>query len=320
MAVYDNLSNLFTRFGRWIVRQTKGSYKAARLSHVIREEERKQDDLFRQIGEYYYQMYGKDADGQMKVWCDAIWNNKMMVIQYQSQKRLVKGVAYCPNCSQEVPLHSKYCNHCGARIMTAPEIQAKETAPFSAKICPGCGAVIADGDVFCANCGGRIPEKKGLKNFVKIKVAEHKEKAEQERREEENKFEDIEKEVVITEENTTEIVSVSKNENVVEEKDTPENSEATEEKIDENPIDTKNTELDRSIQEDPVEKNEESPEEQTKNEKIIEEPQKPQEAERKEVEDKEADDSETAPKKICHECGNPVEYGQNFCPKCGVKL
>ena len=80
MAVYDDLSNLLTRFGRWIVRQTKGSYKAARLSHVIREEERKQDDLFRQIGEYYYQMYGKDADGQMKIWCDAIWNNKMMVI------------------------------------------------------------------------------------------------------------------------------------------------------------------------------------------------------------------------------------------------
>ena len=62
MAVYDSLGNMLTRFGRWIVRQTKGSYKSARLSHVIREEERKQDDLFRQIGEYYYQMYGKDAD------------------------------------------------------------------------------------------------------------------------------------------------------------------------------------------------------------------------------------------------------------------
>ena len=53
MAVYDSLGNMLTRFGRWIVRQTKGSYKSARLSHVIREEERKQDDLFRQIGEYY---------------------------------------------------------------------------------------------------------------------------------------------------------------------------------------------------------------------------------------------------------------------------
>ena len=78
-------------------------------------------------------------------------------------------------------MHSKYCNHCGARIITTPEIQTKETAPFSAKICPGCGAVITDGDVFCANCGGRIPEKKSLKDFVKTKVAEHKEKAELER-------------------------------------------------------------------------------------------------------------------------------------------
>ena len=265
MAVYDSLGNLLTRFGHWIVRQTKGSYKAARLSHVIREEERKQDDLFRQIGEYYYQMYGKDADGQMKIWCDAIWNNKMMVIQYQSQKRLVKGVAYCPNCSQEVPLHSKYCNHCGARIMTAPEIQTKEIAPFSAKICLGCGAVIAEGDVFCANCGGRIPEKKSLKDFVKTKVAEHKEKVELERQEEEKEFENVEKEVVAEE------------------------SQKSEEKAtEENPAEIKTEEI-----------------------------QNPQ-SEQVEATDEQSE--ETAPKRTCHECGNPIEYGQNFCPKCGVKL
>ena len=281
MAVYDSLGNLLTRFGHWIVRQTKGSYKAARLSHVIREEERKQDDLFRQIGEYYYQMYGKDADGQMKIWCDAIWNNKMMVIQYQSQKRLVKGVAYCPNCSQEVPLHSKYCNHCGARIMTAPEIQTKETAPFSAKICPGCGAVIADGDVFCANCGGRIPEKKSLKDFVKTKVAEHKEKAELERQEEEKEFENVEMEVAADVEAEVEAEGVADAKTEPEEK-------ATEE----NPAEIKTEEI-QNPQSEQVEATDDSQNEQNE---------------------------ETVPKRTCHECGNPIEYGQNFCPKCGVKL
>ena len=29
---------------------------------------------------------------------------------------------------------------------------------------------------------------------------------------------------------------------------------------------------------------------------------------------------ETEPQRTCHECGNSIEYGQNFCPKCGVKL
>ncbi len=290
MAVYDSLGNLLTRFGHWIVRQTKGSYKAARLSHVIREEERKQDDLFRQIGEYYYQMYGKDADGQMKIWCDAIWNNKMMIIQYQSQKRLVKGVAYCPNCSQEVPLHSKYCNHCGARIMTAPEIQTKETAPFSAKICPGCGAVIAEGDVFCANCGGRIPEKKSLKDFVKTKVAEHKEKVELERQEEEKEFENVEKEAVadVEAEVATE-EAVTENEAV----EVAEESQKSEEKaMEENPAEIKTEEI-----------------------------QNPQSAQVGATDDSQDEQSEeTAPKRTCHECGNPIEYGQNFCPKCGVKL
>lgn len=281
MAVYDSLGNLLTRFGHWIVRQTKGSYKAARLSHVIREEERKQDDLFRQIGEYYYQMYGKDADGQMKIWCDAIWNNKMMVIQYQSQKRLVKGVAYCPNCSQEVPLHSKYCNHCGARIMTAPEIQTKETAPFSAKICPGCGAVIADGDVFCANCGGRIPEKKSLKDFVKTKVAEHKEKAELERQEEEKEFENVEMEVAadVEAEVEAEVVADAK-------------TEPEEKATEENQAEIKTEEI-QNPQSEQVEATDDSQNEQNE---------------------------ETVPKRTCHECGNPIEYGQNFCPKCGVKL
>ncbi len=306
MAVYDSLGNMLTRFGRWIVRQTKGSYKSARLSHVIREEERKQDDLFRQIGEYYYQMYGKDADGQMKIWCDAIWNNKMMVIQYQSQKRLVKGVAYCPNCSQEVPLHSKYCNHCGARISTTPEIQTKETAPFSAKICPGCGAVITDGDVFCANCGGRIPEKKSLKDFVKTKVAEHKEKAELERQEEEKEFEDVDKEVVADVE--IEIDEVA---------EVPEES-ATENKAIE--VTEIKTEEIQKQQPEQVDVTDDSQNEQSKeiSEKAVADNKKIEESQF--TKDEESNDSETASKRICHECGNPIEYGQNFCPKCGVKL
>ena len=306
MAVYDSLGNMLTRFGRWIVRQTKGSYKSARLSHVIREEERKQDDLFRQIGEYYYQMYGKDADGQMKIWCDAIWNNKMMVIQYQSQKRLVKGVAYCPNCSQEVPLHSKYCNHCGARIITTPEIQIKETAPFSAKICPGCGAVIADGDVFCANCGGRIPEKKSLKDFVKTKVAEHKEKAELERQEEEKEFEDVDKEVVADVE--IEIDEVA---------EVPEESATENKAIEVTEIKTEETQKQQPEQ---VDVTDDSQNEQSKeiSEKAVADNKKIEESQF--TKDEESNDSETVSKRTCHECGNSIEYGQNFCPKCGVKL
>ena len=298
MAVYDDLSNLLTRFGRWIVRQTKGSYKAARLSHVIREEERKQDDLFRQIGEYYYQMYGKDADGQMKIWCDAIWNNKMMVIQYQSQKRLVKGVAYCPNCSQEVPMHSKYCNHCGARIITTPEIQTKETAPFSAKICPGCGAVITDGDVFCANCGGRIPEKKSLKDFVKTKVAEHKEKAEQERREEEKEFENVYKEVVAEVETKEAVLEEAK----VEAETTIVEAETETGKD----VDTEDKAVE-VVEEQEVQKSQPDQADAAEQTNVTDDSQNEQ-------------NEETELQRTCHECGNPIEYGQNFCPKCGVKL
>jgi uncharacterized Zn finger protein (UPF0148 family) len=159
MAFYDNLDEKLARLGRAVVRKVKGTYRSICLSRRIRQEERKQKEIFLEMGKYYYQYYGPEAEGQMKVWCDAIWNNKTMVIQYQGQKRLIKGVTYCPECRKEVPEHSKYCNHCGARVPEKSETtQAELSEPFSGKVCPKCGAVSQEGFVFCSNCGSRLPE------------------------------------------------------------------------------------------------------------------------------------------------------------------
>ena len=166
------------------------------------------------------------------------------------------------------------------------EIQTKETAPFSAKICPGCGAVIADGDVFCANCGGRIPEKKSLKDFVKTKVAEHKEKAELERQEEEKEFENVDKEVV---------AEVEAKEAVLEEETETGKDVATEDKAVE------------VVEEQEVQESQPDQADAAEQTNVTEDSQNEK-------------NEETEPQRTCHECGNPIEYGQNFCPKCGVKL
>lgn len=160
MAFYDNLDEKLARLGRSIVRKVKGTCRSISLSRKIRQEERKQKEIFLEMGRYYYQYYGPEAEGQMKIWCDAIWNNKTMVIQYQGQKRLIKGVTYCPECRKEIPEHSKYCNHCGARVPEKEETRRSDmSAPFSGKVCPKCGAVSREGFVFCSNCGSRLPEE-----------------------------------------------------------------------------------------------------------------------------------------------------------------
>lgn len=286
MAFYDNLDEKVARLGRELVRRTKGVCKSARLSRIIREEERKQDEIFRQMGEYYYQMHGSEAEGQLKVWCDAVWNNKMMVIQYQGQKRLVKGATYCPNCGREVPQHSKYCNHCGARMMATPEIQTEAIAPFAAKVCQICGAAVGEHDIFCPNCGGRLPEKKTLRDFVKIKVVARRVKAaqdEKERIKEEQEF----REEKIVEGEAVEVVAA-----MPEKK--PETSTET--------VNVETAAAENKTAEAVVTGT--AAAEGSSTGPVGEIPK---------VED-------TSEKRICPDCGNAIEPGQNFCPKCGLKI
>lgn len=44
----------------------------------------------------------------------------------------------CPQCQEQVPAGAKFCNNCGAKLIT---------------VCPECGANVRPGSKFCSECG-----------------------------------------------------------------------------------------------------------------------------------------------------------------------
>jgi len=53
----------------------------------------------------------------------------------------------CPQCGNQVPVGSKFCNNCGAKIEAAGK-----------QFCSQCGAELPPGSKFCGNCGAKVGE------------------------------------------------------------------------------------------------------------------------------------------------------------------
>lgn len=51
------------------------------------------------------------------------------------------GMIVCPNCKGQIAAGVKFCNHCGANLVTK---------------CPNCGADVAQGSAFCSECGQKL--------------------------------------------------------------------------------------------------------------------------------------------------------------------
>lgn len=54
---------------------------------------------------------------------------------------VASGMIVCPNCKEQLAAGSKFCNHCGANLVTK---------------CPNCGTDVTQGSAFCSNCGQKL--------------------------------------------------------------------------------------------------------------------------------------------------------------------
>lgn len=171
MALLDDVDQ---RLSNWInagtdkAKEMSGSMK---ISNEIKEEEKNQEELYKQIGIYFYENCSSDAEGQLKELCQKIDEGKERVLLKQKQLNVLRGMINCPNCGAEVSSDSVFCNACGSRM----KVEKVPDKAKQEKRCSNCGAPIEDGFAFCTSCGHKIVEREKEEDTLEEMVNEESE-------------------------------------------------------------------------------------------------------------------------------------------------
>lgn len=153
MAFFDEMDRKLSQFGQGVSNKSREVSEGMRLSSAIKAEEEKQNNLYREVGKYYFENCAANAEGQLKVLCDQIVASMELTSQYKQQQNVLKGMVSCPNCGAQIPANSGFCNACGSKIekQVPPAPQ-----PGAGKICPKCQKTVEADALFCTFCGNQF--------------------------------------------------------------------------------------------------------------------------------------------------------------------
>ena len=149
MAFFDEMDRKLSQFGQSVSNKSREVSEGMRLSSAIKAEEEKQNNLYREVGKYYFENCAANAEGQLKVLCDQIVASMELTSQYKQQQNVLKGMVSCPNCGAQISANSGFCNVCGSKIekQVSPAPQ-----PGAGKICPKCQKTVEADALFFTFC------------------------------------------------------------------------------------------------------------------------------------------------------------------------
>ena len=153
MAFFDEMDRKLSQFGQSVSNKSREVSEGMRLSSAIKAEEEKQNNLYREVGKYYFENCAANAEGQLKVLCNQIVASMELTSQYKQQQNVLKGMVSCPNCGAQISANSGFCNVCGSKIekQVSPAPQ-----PGAGKICPKCQKTVEADALFCTFCGNQF--------------------------------------------------------------------------------------------------------------------------------------------------------------------
>lgn len=154
MAFLDNFDKKITQLGQGAFQKTKEVSESMRITGLIKEEEKKQQDIYMAVGRYYMENINENVTGILEDWHTQMEEIKYRIAQYKEQLRLLKGVSVCPNCHAEISNNAMFCSSCGAKLDYEPS--EKECIVNQTKVCSQCGAALKEDQAFCGECGNKI--------------------------------------------------------------------------------------------------------------------------------------------------------------------
>ncbi|MCR5526068.1 MAG: zinc-ribbon domain-containing protein [Lachnospiraceae bacterium] len=162
-SFFDKMKTNISNVSEKAVNMTNAVAETASLKSKIAQEEKIQNELYVEIGKYYFGKYADNADEEMVSRIQQIKNSIASVKDMRHQISVIKGVKVCPACGAENLLSANFCTSCGKPI-------PKEASPLAddMMLCPKCGNPVKKDVRFCTSCGANIEELNSVKTEAPV--------------------------------------------------------------------------------------------------------------------------------------------------------
>lgn len=116
MAFWDSVGEKVSEATANTMRKMKDFGDTAKLQGQISAEEKKIDNLYREIGKLYCYLHGGSPEGQFVQLVNQVRDARRLVEQYNQQIQQIKGVTVCPKCGTQVEATAAFCPKCGTMM------------------------------------------------------------------------------------------------------------------------------------------------------------------------------------------------------------
>ncbi len=155
MTFFNDIGKKISQAGHEAVEKTKDMAEITRLNSVIKEKNEQADEIFRKLGEAYFNRHRNDAEPALKPMVAELISVKNVIAESENAVAEIKGVRRCPHCDEEVEDGLTVCPYCHKAM-------PKADAPITDEnriICPKCGYPMKQGSNFCIMCGTPVEQK-----------------------------------------------------------------------------------------------------------------------------------------------------------------
>ena len=122
MDILDRIGETITQVGNVAGQKAKDVSEFAKLTSELRSLEKKQMDLYVELGRKYFEEHGDSKEEEV----EALKEIAADVGHLKEQIAGLRGGDACPSCGAVVPKGSKYCNNCGTKLEVFEEDEKTE--------------------------------------------------------------------------------------------------------------------------------------------------------------------------------------------------
>lgn len=151
MDFFEEIGTKITQAGQKTKQVTNNLTETAKLNSRSNELTEMIKNLYTQLGQKYFELFGDEPVEEMLELCQQIQKSVKEREIVKADIQRLKGFRPCPTCGNENPIDANFCSNCSAPLPQLPKHEVPKE-----NTCPQCGSKVFEGVHFCSKCGYKL--------------------------------------------------------------------------------------------------------------------------------------------------------------------